>query len=47
MIFENEIVEGVRFLKATEAMGYIVMGVSRMGYGLGVIFQVMDIAQKC
>ncbi|HDR7750663.1 hypothetical protein ACS53_19580 [Bacillus cereus] len=37
--------EGVKFLKDTEAMGYIVMGVSRMGYGLGVIFQAMDVAQ--
>ncbi len=37
--------EGVKFLKGTEAMGYIVMGVSRMGYGLGVIFQVMDVAK--
>ncbi|MEM5604226.1 hypothetical protein AAHB51_05495 [Bacillus cereus] len=32
-------------MKETEAIGYIVMGVSRMGYGLGVIFQAMDVAQ--
>ncbi len=37
--------KGVKFLKDTEAMGYIVMGVSRMGYGLDVIFQAMDVAQ--
>ncbi|ONG86758.1 hypothetical protein BKK40_25860 [Bacillus cereus] len=37
--------EGVEFLKDTEAIGYIVMGVSRMGYGLDVIFQAMDVAQ--
>lgn len=37
--------EGVGFLKDTEAIGYIVMGVSRMGYGLDVIFQAMDVAQ--
>ncbi|MDF2017703.1 MULTISPECIES: hypothetical protein [unclassified Bacillus (in: firmicutes)] len=35
----------MKFLKETEAIGYIVMGVSRMGYGLGVIFQAMDVAQ--
>ncbi|MDF9479466.1 hypothetical protein ACQCWD_30530 [Bacillus thuringiensis] len=35
----------MKFLKDTEAIGYIVMGVSRMGYGLGVIFQAMDVAQ--
>ncbi|MFE6134859.1 hypothetical protein [Bacillus sp. NPDC057893] len=34
------------FLKDTEAIGYIVMGVSRMGYGLDGIFQTMDTAQK-
>lgn len=38
-------VEGVGFLKDTEAIGYLVMGVSRMGYGLDVIFQAMDVAQ--
>ncbi|SMD93986.1 hypothetical protein BACERE00191_01970 [Bacillus pacificus] len=32
-------------MKDTEAIGYIVMGVSRMGYGLDVIFQAMDVAQ--
>ncbi|MEI7009847.1 hypothetical protein [Bacillus toyonensis] len=36
----------MRFLKDAEAIGYIVMGVSRMGYGLDGIFQAMDIAQK-
>ncbi|HHT7078568.1 TPA: hypothetical protein ACTZ2G_003065 [Bacillus cereus] len=35
----------MKFLKDTEAMGYIVMGVSRMGYGLDVIFQTMEVAQ--
>ncbi|HGP3672363.1 hypothetical protein ACTFRN_09375 [Bacillus cereus group sp. MYBK245-2] len=35
----------MEFLKDTEAIGYIVMGVSRMGYGLDVIFQAMDVAQ--
>ncbi|WP_257154958.1 hypothetical protein [Bacillus thuringiensis] len=34
------------FLKDTEALGYIVMGISRMGYGLEVIFQAMDVAQN-
>lgn len=38
--------EGLRFLKDTEALGYIVMGISRMGYGLEVIFQAMDVAQN-
>ncbi|MDD0822638.1 hypothetical protein [Bacillus cereus] len=35
----------MEFLKDTEAIGYIAMGVSRMGYGLDVIFQAMDVAQ--
>ncbi|WP_256146494.1 hypothetical protein [Bacillus thuringiensis] len=34
------------FLKDTEALGYIVMGISGMGYGLEVIFQAMDVAQN-
>ncbi|MCC2485464.1 hypothetical protein LKM01_27200 [Bacillus pacificus] len=33
-------------MKDTEALGYIVMGISRMGYGLEVIFQAMDVAQN-
>ncbi|MEG7940569.1 hypothetical protein [Bacillus pacificus] len=32
-------------MKDTEAIGYIVMGVCRLGYGLDVIFQTMDLAQ--
>lgn len=39
-------VKGVKFLKDTEVMGYIVMGVSRMGYGLDGIFQAMDVTQS-
>lgn len=40
-----EILKGVKFLKDTEVMGCIARGVSRMGYGLDIIFQVMDVAQ--
>ncbi|MEK5021645.1 hypothetical protein MHI50_22085 [Bacillus sp. FSL K6-0277] len=32
-------------MKHTEAIGYIVMGVCRLGYGLDAIFQAMDTAR--
>ena len=45
LFYENEIKEGANLLKDTEAIGYIVMGVCRLGYGLDAIFQAIDLAQ--